>query len=98
MTGATATRHGHAISAEKLPGNFQRLKTAAAFARGSFLCRNGWFRFHYSILNREVFGRDYFAKPSAISIALRIAMDLLIVSWNSASGVESLTQPPPACT
>jgi hypothetical protein len=40
VPGATATRHGHAISAEKLPGNFQHLKTAAAFAAGSFLRGN----------------------------------------------------------
>jgi len=77
---ATATRHSHAISAEKLPGNFQHLKTAAAFAGGSFLFGNDWFRFHYSTSNREPFGGDYFAKPSAIAMALRIAMDLLIVS------------------
>lgn len=80
MPCTTATRHRHAISAEKLPGNFQHLKTAAAFARGSFLHGQGRFRFHYSILNREAFSGDYFAKPSAISMALRIAMDLLIVS------------------
>jgi hypothetical protein len=35
---------------------------------------------NYSILNLEAFVRDYFAKPSAIAMALRIAMDLLIVS------------------
>ena len=80
MAGATATRHGHAISAEKLPGNFQHLTTPAAFAGGSFLFGNDWFRFHYSILNREAIVRDHFAKPSAIAMALRIAMDLLIVS------------------
>jgi hypothetical protein len=80
MPRTTTTRHGHAISAEKLPGNFQRLKTAAAFARGSFLCGHDWFRFHYSTSNRAAFSGDYFAKPSAIAMALRIAMDLLIVS------------------
>ena len=37
-------------------------------------------------------------KFSAIATALRMALDLLTVSWNSPSGVESFTQPPPACT
>ena len=50
---ATATRHGHAISAEKLPGNFQYLKTAAAFAAGSFLHSHDWFRFHCSSYCRK---------------------------------------------
>lgn len=35
---------------------------------------------------------------SASATAFRMALDLLTVSWNSASGVESFTQPPPACT
>ncbi len=38
------------------------------------------------------------AKLSASARALSMALALLTVSWYSASGVESLTQPPPACT
>lgn len=38
------------------------------------------------------------AKDSARVIALRMARDLFTVSSNSASGVESFTQPPPAWT
>ncbi len=47
-----------------------------------------------------VHGGSYisFANPSASATALSIALALLTVSCNSASGVESFTQPPPACT
>ncbi len=38
------------------------------------------------------------AKLSAIATAFSIALDLFTVSWNSPSGVESFTQPPPTCT
>jgi len=70
VPGAAATCHGHTIGAEKLPGDFQCVKAAAAFTRGSLTNRLGWFGFHCG----------YFPKPSAIAMALRIAMDLLIVS------------------
>ena len=39
-----------------------------------------------------------FAKLSANATAVSIAFDLFTVSWYSASGVESLTHPPPAWT
>ena len=41
MPCTTATRHGHAIGAEKLPGDFQHVKTAAALARGCFINLTG---------------------------------------------------------
>jgi|SRR5580692_10645972 len=37
-------------------------------------------------------------KFSAMATALRMALDLFTVSWNSVSGTESFTHPPPACT
>ena len=43
-------------------------------------------------------GRQALAKVSASATALSMALALFTVSWNSASGVESFTQPPPACT
>jgi hypothetical protein len=49
------------------------------------------------VANAEFGLRIYaFAKFSAIATALRMAMDLLTVSWNSPSGVESFIQPPAA--
>src|ERR1700722_10185414 len=35
---------------------------------------------------------------SARSMALKVAMALLTLSWYSSSGTESATTPPPACT
>jgi hypothetical protein len=45
MPGTRTTRQRHAVGAENFPGKFQRVKTAAAFARGIFR-GNGWFGFH----------------------------------------------------
>ena len=42
--------------------------------------------------------KPLWVKLSANATAFSMAFDLFTVSWNSASGVESLTQPPPACT
>lgn len=86
MAGAAATGQRDAVGTEKFSGDFQNVKAAAAFA-GGFRAGIGFsLRVHA------------LAKLSASATALRMAMDLLTVSWNSPSGVESFTQPPPACT
>ena len=43
-------------------------------------------------------GYGVFENDSASATAFNIALALFTVSWYSASGVESFTQPPPACT
>ena len=83
---AAASGQGNAILAKRLPGDLQHIEAPAPFARGVFI--DVVFRGRLHAL----------AKPSAKAIAFRIAMDLLTVSENSASGVESFTQPPPAWT
>jgi hypothetical protein len=45
VTRTPAARCRHAIGAEKLPGEFQHIKAAAALAR-SFFSWLGWFGFH----------------------------------------------------
>jgi hypothetical protein len=83
-----------AIRAEIFPRHLQHVKTAAAFARGSFIGDVGWIKFYK--LSNQVAAEDTriylknmepphvgcytFAKLSAIAMALRIAMDLLMVS------------------
>ncbi len=76
----------NAIFAKCPAGEFQHVKTSAPLAGAVFF----WFDWRLGIHTWE--------KPSARAMAFRMAMDLLTVSWNSASGVESFTQPPPACT
>jgi hypothetical protein len=84
-----------AIRAKNFSGELHRLKAAAAFA-GGFFGRTGCFVFHIfnrEILKirenkmdfpfrvfRVVRGQPTLPKFSAIAMALRMAMDLLIVS------------------
>ena len=68
MAGATTTGERHAIGAEKFPGDFQHIKTAATLTHDILIRGNFGFQFHA------------FPKLSAIAIAFRIAMDLLMVS------------------
>jgi hypothetical protein len=68
VTRATATRQRHAGGAELATGNFHRAELPALLAFGIF--GGGDFRFLIHALE----------KLSAIAMALRIAMDLLIVS------------------
>ena len=97
-TGTTATGEGDAIGAEPLSSHFLRLPIAAALASpGGNAWQGGRGGFVTGVL-RGVGGHGLVEKPSAMVTALRMAMDLLTVSWNSPSGVESFTQPPPAWT
>jgi hypothetical protein len=68
VTRATATRQRHAGGAELATGNFHRAELPALLAFGIF--GGGDFRFLIHALE----------KLSAIAMALRIAMDLLMVS------------------
>jgi hypothetical protein len=97
-TGTTATGEGDAVGAKPLSTHFPRLPTAATLASaGGDAWQGGRGGFATGGL-RGVGGHGLAANPSAMATALRMAMDLLMVSWNSPSGVESFTQPPPAWT
>jgi len=54
----------------------------------------GWGERHDRIAKPR--GLHALAKLSASATALSMALALFTVSWNSASGVESFTHPPPA--
>ena len=66
MPRAAAAGQHHTIRAQQFSGKFQHVKTAAAFTRG--------------IVFGLAFGRHALGKLSAMAMAFRIAMDLLIVS------------------
>ena len=69
MPGTTAACHCHAVGTKPAPRDFQRPELAALIALIAFHCRAG-----------RRFIHDFCSKFSAIAMALRMDMDLLIVS------------------
>ena len=69
MSGTTAACDRHAVAAEATPGDFQRAKLTALIALITF---------HRRADRRFI--HDSRSKFSAIAMALRMDMDLLIVS------------------